>query len=31
MAKEENAFQIAEHSEENQARIQLLLHLNWNF
>ena len=30
MTKEENAFQIAERSEENQARIQFLLHSNWN-
>ena len=30
MAKEENAFQVAERSDENQARIQLLRLLNWN-
>ena len=29
MAKEENAFQVAERSDENQARIQLLLQ-NYN-
>ena len=31
MAKDENALQTAEHSDENQARIQFLLHLNWKY